>query len=74
MLFKIDVWNPLQVTTESDISKLLQTAASDLFEKVKTADKTGNQDMVISLKVGNMYSYTTYVIKVVYATINSTIK
>ena len=46
MLFKMDLWNPRQMTEEADISKLLQTAATDLYAKVKSADNSSHQDMV----------------------------
>ncbi|KAL5256074.1 hypothetical protein ACHWQZ_G011327 [Mnemiopsis leidyi] len=45
MLFKMDLWNPRQLTEEADISKLLQTAATDLYGKVKSADNSSHQDM-----------------------------
>ena len=46
MLFNMDLWNPRQVTEETDVSKLLQTAATDLYAKVKAADNSNHQDMV----------------------------
>ena len=53
MLFKIDLWNPRKVSEESDISAILQSAATDLYEKVKTADNSGQQDMVICMSILN---------------------
>ena len=50
MLFKMDLWNPRQITEEADISKLLQTAATDLYAKVKSADNSSHQDMVRCLR------------------------
>ena len=45
MLFKMDLWNPRQVTEESDVSKLLEKAASELYFKVKSAENSSH-DMV----------------------------
>ncbi|XP_063694738.1 BAI1-associated protein 3-like isoform X2 [Bolinopsis microptera] len=50
MLFKMDLWNPRQVTEETDVSKLLQTAATDLYAKVKAADNSNHQDMKSQLE------------------------
>jgi hypothetical protein len=46
MLFKMDLWNPRQITEETDVSKLLQMAATVLYSKMKSADNTSHQDMV----------------------------